>query len=235
MQTQISLIFKFLLLLPLLLVSHCNHPVTKPRTSYVNQSISIQTLVTIKSSNASLYNKYVSDNYGLHRSAQPKPHSKLDVRCKDDSDFKSLIKHKFVTKTTNTSGIFVEASKSWSLEPTALLIEEIGSDFVDSLVARGFSDSNYKLIVTSIFRTSNDVKKLKKSNPIATTDSTHEWGISFDIAYRRFKRSSSSSKVDTQLLYNILVNVLVNKRKENKCYVLHEFSQSCFHVTVRLP
>ena len=57
------------------------------------------------------------------------------------------------------------------------LLEDIGRAFQDSLSAKGLNP--YKLIVTSVLRTEEDVAKLSKRNVNASENSTHRYGTSF--------------------------------------------------------
>ena len=108
------------------------------------------------------------------------------------------------------------------------LLEIIGSNFRDSLDAKGLPDR--KVIVTSVLRTRGLVKKLQKKNINASSNSTHVYGTTFDIAYARYK---GAKKDEMDKLKTVLAEVLNDLRKEKKCYVLYELKQACFHITVR--
>ena len=64
------------------------------------------------------------------------------------------------------------------------LLDDIGRIFQDSLSAKGLNP--YKLTVTSVLRTEDDIAKLRKRNVNASENSTHRYGTSFDLSYWRY-------------------------------------------------
>ena len=63
----------------------------------------------------------------------------------------------------------------------ALLLQDIGQAFYDSLYVKGVPLN--QLIVTSVMRSMEDVKKLQRHNGNATDNSCHLYGTTFDICY----------------------------------------------------
>ncbi len=114
----------------------------------------------------------------------------------------------------------------------ASLLQEIGESFRDSLVMHHYSP--YKVIVTSVLRTDEDVKKLSKRNVNASKRSVHCYGTTFDITYKRFHRMDSNEPETSQAkLQAVLGEVLSDLKKQGRCYVKFEVKQACFHITVR--
>jgi uncharacterized protein YcbK (DUF882 family) len=112
------------------------------------------------------------------------------------------------------------------------LLEKIADNFADSLESRHAPP--YKIIVTSITRTRADVKALRKQNGNSTSNSTHLYGTTFDISWRRFVKANKSKKeLNEAQLKMVLASVLWDLKKEKACYVKHEKNQACFHITVR--
>ena len=116
------------------------------------------------------------------------------------------------------------------------LLEEISRAFSDSLVSRGVAP--YKLLVTSVLRTTDDVKKLKRVNVNASENSCHRHGTTFDICYSKFikvtrAKDTASSATWPPQLKQILAEVLDDQRRNGTCYVKYEYRQSCFHITAR--
>ena len=99
---------------------------------------------------------------------------------------------------------------------------------LNSLSSKGLSSR--KIIVTSVLRTTGNVKKLRKKNVNASANSAHVYGTTFDVAYARYK---GAEKEETDKLKSVLAEVLQDLRKQKKCYVRYEFKQGCFHITVR--
>lgn len=108
------------------------------------------------------------------------------------------------------------------------LLNTIGRNFRDSLDSKGLDDR--KLIVTSVLRTDNSVKQLRRKNINASANSAHMFGTTFDIAYARYK---GAEKEETDKLKSVLAEVLRDLRNQKKCYVRYEYKQGCFHITVR--
>lgn len=63
----------------------------------------------------------------------------------------------------------------------------IGRNFLDSLESKGLNPN--RIIVTSVLRTQEDIKKLQKSgNPNAVSNSAHCYATTFDITYVRYDK-----------------------------------------------
>lgn len=139
--------------------------------------------------------------------------------------------------------VYIETSNAYELEPlthsspllvpeAADLLKEIGESFRDSLVKHHYSP--YKIIVTSVLRTDEDVKGLSKRNINASKRSVHCYGTTFDITYKRFHRLDEKAEETSQAkLKAVLGEVLRDLKKQGRCYVKHEIKQACFHITAR--
>jgi uncharacterized protein YcbK (DUF882 family) len=114
----------------------------------------------------------------------------------------------------------------------ANLLDKIADNFADSL--KNLNAPHYKLIVTSLTRAREDVRKLGNSNINASQNSAHLYGTTFDISWKRFKEDHNSSiKLNEEQLKMVLASVLRDLRKEGACYIKHEKKQACFHITAR--
>lgn len=115
----------------------------------------------------------------------------------------------------------------------ALLLEDIGRNFQDTL--RHLNASLYKVKVTSVTRTIEDMKKLSKRNLNASRKSAHRYGTTFDVSWARYTKidDRDTLNIDNDRLKMVLAMVLRDLRRENRCYVKHERKQGCFHITVR--
>lgn len=114
------------------------------------------------------------------------------------------------------------------------LLMAIGMNFQDSLKAKGLDE--YKLIVTSVLRTKDDVKRLRKRNSNASMNSAHFYGTTFDISYNRFNkvlRADSLAEERDVKLKLVLSEVLRDLKQADLCYVKYELKQGCFHITAR--
>lgn len=116
------------------------------------------------------------------------------------------------------------------------LLDTIGANFLDSLTAKGLNPN--RIIVTSVLRTDNDVRQLRRRNGNATEHSTHCYGTTFDVSWKRFQKVEDPDgrpmqSVGADTLKLVLAEVLRDLRKADKCYVKYEVKQGCFHITVR--
>ena len=116
------------------------------------------------------------------------------------------------------------------------LLDSIGSNFLDSLENKGLNPN--QVIVTSVLRTQDDVKKLRRVNGNASANSVHMFGTTFDISYKRFfkvedpdGRPMQDVRADTLKL--VLSEVLRDLKKKELCYIKYELKQGCFHITAR--
>lgn len=117
------------------------------------------------------------------------------------------------------------------------ILNMIGKNFQDSLESKGLA--KYKIVVTSVLRTKDDIKRLRAlGNPNATLNSAHCYATTFDITYIRFKKQFRKQclfkkSVKPKILQNVLGEVLRDLRKQKKFHVKYEYRQKCFHITAR--
>lgn len=117
----------------------------------------------------------------------------------------------------------------------ARLLTDISENFRDSLVSKNMPP--YRVLVTSVTRTEEDLAKLLRRNRNASPESAHQYGTTFDISWRRFDKvvvgNASKREVPTDKLKYVLAQVLYDLRVRERCFVKHERRQACFHITVR--
>lgn len=118
----------------------------------------------------------------------------------------------------------------------SVLLYDIGRNFFDSLQVKGLP--LHRIIVTSVLRTEEDVRRLRRTNKNATEQSCHLFGTTLDISYTRFETVSPPNgarrrAVSDDTLKFVLSEVLNDLRQQGRCYVKYERKQSCFHLTVR--
>lgn len=113
-----------------------------------------------------------------------------------------------------------------------LLLDEIGKNFADSLEAKGILPCRFK--VTSILRTQEDVKRLRKSGNVnASANSAHCHGTTIDIAWASWDTPTKHNASWDQLR-GVMAEVLRDLQKDDRCYVKYEAKESCFHITSRI-
>lgn len=118
----------------------------------------------------------------------------------------------------------------------AVLLQDIGENFFDSLQVKGIP--LHKVIVTSVLRTNEDIRRLRRVNGNATEHSCHLYGTTFDVTYNRYETVSDPDGEERRAVRNdtlkwVLSEVLDDLRQSERCYVKYEVKQGCFHITVR--
>ncbi len=110
-------------------------------------------------------------------------------------------------------------------------LDGIAKAFADSLKRKDLLD--YKLVVSSVLRTEEDVRRLKRSgNPNASDRSAHCYGTTFDITYTRYHRDDESDAfMQPYELTKVLGEVLRDQKRDGKCLIKYEKQEHCFHIT----
>lgn len=104
------------------------------------------------------------------------------------------------------------------------VLEELGKAY-EALAGPG-----YYFTITSATRTEEQQKSLKRRNRNATDgESSHSYGVSFDISYIRFNGVREWNQQEQKNLETVLNHF----QQTGKIYVIKERRQSCYHVTVR--
>jgi hypothetical protein len=110
------------------------------------------------------------------------------------------------------------------------LLESIAMNFQDKLQDRGLAQ--YQIVVTSLLRTEDDVRQLQRVNSNAVRKSCHMYGTTFDLSWVRFVPYENDYLINAEDLKNVLGHVLLDFKNKNRCNVLYESGQCCFHITV---
>lgn len=118
----------------------------------------------------------------------------------------------------------------------AVLLNDIGRAYYDSLQIKGIP--LHQIIVTSVLRSREDIRRLRGHNGNATENSCHLYGTTFDICYNRYKTVSDPDGARRRAVRNdtlkwVLSEVLRDMREDGRCYVKYEVKQGCFHITAR--
>ena len=115
----------------------------------------------------------------------------------------------------------------------AKLFMDIAQTFRDSLYSKDLP--LYKLYLTSVTRSDDDVTTLTKRNFNASNNSAHRYATTFDISWKRFEKvdKDASEELLPERLKLVLAQVLFDIKNKERCYIKHERKQACFHITVR--
>lgn len=136
-------------------------------------------------------------------------------------------------KVVSCADYYVEPltySRPYLVEDAADMLREIGRRFRDTLQARGGGD--YRIKVTSVTRTPESVRRLRRRNVNAVDSSVHTMATTVDISHSSFICDNPSVPRTVNDLKGVLSEVLFAMRKEGKCLVKYERKQPCFHITV---
>ncbi|MCQ2345530.1 MAG: DUF5715 family protein [Paludibacteraceae bacterium] len=140
-------------------------------------------------------------------------------------DYISTNKHYVVEELTHSVPYLVPIAKQ--------RLDAIGDEWADILERNGLPE--YRFRVTSVLRTANDIARLQKSGNVnAVSNSAHNYGTTFDIAYTKFDKHERTHDYMTEdNLKLVLGQVLLNQQRDGHIYVKYEYKQCCFHITVR--
>ncbi|MDE5726607.1 MAG: hypothetical protein K2F86_01855 [Duncaniella sp.] len=139
-----------------------------------------------------------------------------------------------IVKVASCADYYVDTlifSRPYLVPEAAGRLREIGKRFRDTIQARGGGD--YRIKVTSLLRTPQTVRRLRRRNRNAIDSSVHQLGTTFDISYAAFIAGSPEPARSVDDLKGILGEVLKAMREEGKLWVKYERGQPCFHITAR--
>lgn len=200
------------------LLQEANEPVSEALTDSLPEEI--PTVIEIPD----FSKKLKKDTYEDHLLAAE--HSGIGL-IQNEYHLNQLIATKTLVKATIGEGYKVDSlthSFPYITQESKKVLDDLGRTF-QALAGEG----NY-FTVTSATRTIDQQKKLKRRNRNATDgNSSHSYGVSFDISYIRF----NGVKNWDQKAQKNLEAVLSHFQKENKIFVIKERKQSCYHITVR--
>jgi hypothetical protein len=126
----------------------------------------------------------------------------------------------------------MESSYPYLTRDSKKLLNEISRRFRKNL--REDNLWRTKFIITSMTRTTENVKNLSASNINVSENSPHMYGNAFDISYSSFKIGKLHiTECDKWYLKEALAEVISELRDEKRCWATYERSQGCYHVVCR--
>lgn len=155
------------------LLSSCSH---EDKSIKLNNPRNIRGVVSYKRSFGDLNDVQLS----AARRIGIRPISSREAAVNLDGDLKEIVsgEHYDVDSLTHSIPFLVPRA--------AALLDTIGVNFLDSLEKKGLNPN--KIIVTSVLRTKDDVKKLRRTNGNASLNSCHFYGTTFDVSWKRFTK-----------------------------------------------
>ena len=213
----------FLLITGLTLTSGCKK---KDMSLKLNEPRNIRGVVSYKRSFPDLNDKHLEVA------------KTVGIRPLEDREEAESMKEKLTHITDNEFYVVDSLTHSipYLVPRASALLDTIGSNFLDSLAAKGLNPN--QVIVTSVLRTQSDVKRLRRRNGNASANSAHCFGATFDVSWKRFKKVENEDgrplqDVGSDTLKLVLSEVLRDLRQAEKCYIKYELKQGCFHITAR--
>lgn len=213
----------FLLITGLTLTSGCKK---KDMSLRLNEPRNIRGVVSYKRSFPDLNDKHLEVAKAV------------GIRPLEDREEAESMKEKLTHITDNEFYVVDSLTHSipYLVPRASALLDTIGSNFLDSLAAKGLNPN--QVIVTSVLRTQSDVKRLRRRNGNASANSAHCFGATFDVSWKRFKKVEDEDgrplqDVGSDTLKLVLSEVLRDLRQAEKCYIKYELKQGCFHITTR--
>lgn len=213
----------FLLITGLTLTSGCKK---KDMSLRLNEPRNIRGVVSYKRSFPDLNDKHLEVAKAV------------GIRPLEDREEAESMKEKLTYITDNEFYVVDSLTHSipYLVPRASALLDTIGSNFLDSLAAKGLNPN--QVIVTSVLRTQSDVKRLRRRNGNASANSAHCFGATFDVSWKRFKKVEDEDgrplqDVGSDTLKLVLSEVLRDLRQAEKCYIKYELKQGCFHITAR--
>ncbi len=116
---------------------------------------------------------------------------------------------------------------------TAELLDLIGRRFSSKL--RENNMGNYRFRISSVLRTRESQKRLSRSNVNATNESSHLYGTTFDIGWKKIYKQTfwgKSHLVADGPAIKLLSETIGELRKEGHLVVVTEMKEACFHITL---
>ena len=156
-------------------------------------------------------------------------------KCTDEADIAKRISSGQLFRVRNSRYYKVEKmahSYPYLTRESKKLLKETGKRFRKKVRKDGLIGSGF--IITSMTRTTGNLKSLGKKNTNASDNSPHLNGNAFDISYARFHlKKLYVTECDKWYMKEALAEVIWKMREEKKCWATYEKSQGCYHIVSR--
>jgi hypothetical protein len=157
------------------------------------------------------------------------------VVCKSTMEIEQRIASRKLFKVRSCTAYVVDDmthSYPYLTRDSRNLLDEIGERLRKKIANDGLKGSKFH--VTSMTRTSEKLKGLRRTNGNVSENSPHLYGNAFDISYARFSfRKLYVTECDKWYMKEALAEVIWQLRQEKKCWATYEKQQGCFHVVSR--
>jgi uncharacterized protein YcbK (DUF882 family) len=155
--------------------------------------------------------------------------------CRDENEIKKRVSEGKLIMVKNGRTYKIDRmsySYPYLTKDSKSLLDEIGKRFKEKTELAGLTGARF--IVTSMTRTTGNMKDLRKNNQNASVRSAHLRGNAFDISYIRFTcRKLFVTPCDKKFLKEALAQIILQLKEDNECWATYEKNQSCYHVVSR--
>jgi len=156
-------------------------------------------------------------------------------KCEDANDIGNRILSGQLCRVKNGRSFKVEKmaySYPYLTPDSKKLLDEIAKRFRKKVRKDGLMGSRFT--ITSMTRTSENIKDLGKTNINSSENSPHINGNAFDISYSRFLfRKLYVTECDKWYMKEALAEIIWQLKEEKRCWATYEKNQGCFHVVSR--
>jgi hypothetical protein len=155
--------------------------------------------------------------------------------CEDEGDIRKRILTGQLARIRGGRQYIIEKmshSYPYLTHKSKRVLNQISRRFRKKVKRDGLMGSRF--IVTSMTRTSENVRGLGRYNSNASENSPHLNGNAFDISYAQFSFIKLNvTECDKWYMKEALAEVIWQVRKENQCWATYERNQGCFHIVSR--
>jgi hypothetical protein len=156
-------------------------------------------------------------------------------KCEDANDIGNRILSGQLCRVKNGRSYKVEKmaySYPYLTPDSKKLLDEIARRLRKKIRKDGLIGSRFT--ITSMTRTSENIKDLGKTNINSSENSPHINGNAFDISYSRFLfRKLYVTECDKWYMKEALAEIIWQLKEEKRCWATYEKNQGCFHVVSR--
>jgi uncharacterized protein YcbK (DUF882 family) len=157
------------------------------------------------------------------------------IECKNENEIHKMVSEGKLVRV-NSGRRFIIEKLSYSYPYLTIesrdLLNDISKRFRSKTEKAGLNGARF--IVTSMTRTTEKMKVLRKNNGNASVNSPHLRGNAFDITYVRFScRKLFVTECDKRFMKEALAEIIWQLSEEKRCWATYETQQSCFHVVAR--
>ncbi len=187
------------------------------------------------------YHKKIAEKYG--------------VLIESDEEIQPLVEDGSLIKVEPSDGYYfygVPKKYRYCTPKAKEALDLIQTRFSQKVGNLGIENTSIKFAVSSLLRPVQYQKNLRSSNTNAINESTHSYGVSFDIFFEDFyvsvetgEKSPAFSYISIiqprtgfmlgdslrRQLHTLLAQTVLELQREGKIYAIFEYRQKVFHVT----